>query len=740
MASKPIYKVPQGSELILDQRRWRVVGKDRDGYAVECNEDGECLTLSFERVDNAIAAKDAQLITPKMAESRKKLLEFTGGIERVEQLPQAERHDVRARLGIMVAMDKLEEEGVKLTQRYLSRRDVRQRLRHLAIELSGEKNLFRDAHIGSASLPHVLPKGRKLQEMRRTFQTFDRNPVVLMRRHHKKGWQKGRSRLCLLGEQFIDYVLNCFCDPRQVKLGKLYKGAKSKFNVPEDAVLSGFEFPSIVTVRKRAAALDKLIKEIGQNGHRYARNKYGAGSTNIRALKYGEYCATDQMYLSIFTNSKGEEEFKKIEADKEGTPLKAGEIRRLWLFYMIDVATRMPLAWLLADTADADHQNKLLRMAMRVKTREKVRYECEHDPAPPVKPKMVRSDNGTAARNADMYASQLGMGINIMTGRAYNSVDNSYAERALAPVQWKLLNFLPGYTGSRPGELNGYDGQKNAEITPDDLMGRITRFFVDEVPHSEHKGTGMNRATPKQKLDETIEMYGGIDAPDPEMIRLHFGEKATATTTSEGVRIFNIPYNSTALQKFAAGDAKKVTVCLDPDDLRHVTILNEENTDVITADLRMTVFADLTLEEAITDMRSAVEANPEKRALHNEHLKAARARRVKESGFFPDSNLPSSYTRIEELRRQADQMAHVECISMVRTGPTIAPGSIMDRSSTTSPMISDAPQQGENMSSGNAEPHSTSSQTPSRTQEAATDTTLETQAVRTFKPITESKL
>ncbi|MEL6692734.1 MAG: Mu transposase C-terminal domain-containing protein, partial [Pseudomonadota bacterium] len=229
-------------------------------------------------------------------------------------------------------------------------------------------------------------------------------------------------------------------------------------------------------------------------------------------------------------------------------------------------------------------------------------------------------------------------------------------------------------------------------------------------------------------------------AVDAEQLRLHFGEKVSATTTSEGVRAFNIPYNSKKLQSFAGSEAKKVTVCLDPDDLRHVTITSEETTDIITADLRMTVFADLTLEEAIADMRAAVEDNPEKRALHNEHLKAARARRVKESGFFPDSNLPSSYVRIDELRRQADQLAHVEYIPMARTGPTVAPGSIMDRSSTSSPMVSDALPSRDKTDAKNAVSDMAPESTRPSAENAAKDTASDTQGARTFKPITESKL
>ncbi len=738
MPSKPVYKVPLGSELILDQHRWRVIGKDRDGYAVEGIDDGECLTLTFERVDAALAANDAQLITPKMAENKRRLLEFTGGFERVEQLPEAEQRDIRARLALIRAMEELETEGTKLTHRYLSRGSVRQRLRQLAIDLAEDKHLFHDVHIGSASQPHVLPQGRKLQEMWKTFLSFDRNPVVLMRRHHKKGWEKGRGRLCLVGERFIDYVLNLFLRETQAKLSLIYEGACSEFKVPEDARLFGFKFPSLTTVKNRAAAISKVITEIGRNGPRYSQNKYGAGSTNIRAVKYGETCATDQAYLSIFTDAKGAIRVQEIDPKLEGTPIDEakGEIRRLWLYFMIDVATRMPLAWLLSETADGDHQKKLLRMAMRDKTREKVRYGCEHDPAPPVKLALVKSDNGTAARNADIYGSQLGMGTVVLTGRAYNSVDNSYAERPFGTLQWKVLNFLSGYVGSRPGELNGYDGQKNATITPEKLMEFITRFWIDEYPHSSHQGTGMNTATPQQKLDQIIEAYNGIEPPDSEMLRLHLGEKAVATTTSEGVKIFNIPYNSTELQEFAGGAPKKVTVFLNPDDLRFVSILNQENADVITADLRMTTFADLTLEEAITDMRSAIEDNPEKRALHEEHLRKARARRIRESGFFPDSNLPSSYTRIDELRKQADQMAHVEYIPMSRTGPTTAPGNIMHRDTDGSAKTVRSPI-GQVPSPSTQVSQELASESPIDKEQAQATST---ETTRTFKPITKSKL
>ena len=108
--------------------------------------------------------------------------------------------------------------------------------------------------------------------------------------------------------------------------------------------------------------------------------------------------------------------------------------------------------------------------------------------------------------------------------------------------------------------------------------------------------------------------------------------------------------------------------------------MSEETTDVITAHLTMTTFADLSLTEAVDDMRKAIEDNPQKRQLHEQHLREARRRRVRESGFYPDSTLPNAYERIDRIREKAEEIAHVEIVSLPRSGPISTPGSIMDRS------------------------------------------------------------
>ncbi|EDQ05774.1 hypothetical protein DSM14862_02759 [Sulfitobacter indolifex] len=684
MTHKPLYKVSIGARLILEGRRWEVMGEEPEGYAVEGLDDGECTTITSKRISDAIRARDCEIISPSQLESEKRLSDFTGGYTRVAQLPAKEQVDVRKRLILVLAIERLEAEGHKITQRFLGRADIRKRLKKLGDEIGGKKGMFTARRTGKTEANFEILSGRTLQKYLKLYREYGENPVALMHRENLKGPQgEARKKLNTFQERFIDYVITHFLNETKVKLAPLFDLAKTQFLPAVEGIAQGFEFPSITTIRTRLKAVSATIKTLGREGKRQGPNLRGAGSTDIRALMFGERTEVDQVLLSIFTDKSGQlrcRTMSRSEAAKKSDELDPDEIQRSWLHLTSDVASGMPLGWVLSETADADHSMALFRMATRDKTPEKVRYGCEREPAPAVGLMISSADNGTATRNGKIKAGELGVDMTAIDGRTYHATDKPYVESKFGTLQWQVLNFLPGYAGSKPGELPGYDPKGSAKLTHEQLFGIITRYFVDEYPFAESRGTGMFKATRYQKMEEIFETYGPIEPPSQEDRRVHLGVSRTVSVTSEGVKVFNLPYNSTELQQYADKAAdKKVTVHLDPDDIRKVTITIEGTTKTLHARLTMTALNDLTLNEAIELMTAAIAANPVKRQLHEDHLWKARERRAKEAGFFSSPLVPDSYLGVEALQKAADALLAVEFVPSGPSAPTVPPSGIMDR-------------------------------------------------------------
>ncbi len=102
---------------------------------------------------------------------------------------------------------------------------------------------------------------------------------------------------------------------------------------------------------------------------------------------------------------------------------------------MFDVASRMPIAWIITENPNADATLSLLRMATRDKTREKNRYGCMNEPARGCGILTLRNDNGVGLRNAATISAMMGVGtVNEIT-RTYSPTDRSHDERFFGTVE-----------------------------------------------------------------------------------------------------------------------------------------------------------------------------------------------------------------------------------------------------------------------------------------------------------------
>lgn len=730
MTRKPLYRILKGSILEMEGRRLRVAVCEEGSVAVECEETGECFSLPYERVEAAIRARDCEVIPPQEAAKRAALIEYTGGYEEVTQLPERAQRDVQARAALVIAMNMLRDEDVKLTQRSMDKGgEHRHQLLKKAHELAPEFDFLRFQRGGKLAGGFVVPQGRTLDRYCALFREFGGNPVVLADRDHLKG--RREPRLVPWQQKFVSYVVNRFLQKTKPSFARVYRLAQKTFSRSAQDIASCVAWPSLTTIRKHYCALLPITKALGLEGTEHAYNSFGAGTTDVRALLFGEEFEWDQVLLSVFTRNDGTLGAEVIDPKTAPEELGDNEVCRCWLHVILDDGTRMPLGWIIAESADADHSLALLRMATRDKTKEKVRYGCQNDPAPPVRLCLGSADNGSATRNSEVYSAQLGMDMVVQTNRTYHANDKPYIERLFGTMQGKVLSVLPGYTGSHPKHLPGYDSKGAAKVTHDQLYGMITRYFVDEYQNEPHYGTGMFGMTPRAKLEDSQARYGPSEPPSQRQRILYFGTKRQARTTSEGVRAFNIPFNSTQLQRFAAGASRRVTVHVDRDDLRRVLITAEGLDEVLEANLSMTVFKDLTLEEAIDFMEMATKDNPERDALYQRDLELAIERLAREVEAFGDHRDPSNFQVFEKLQKRSDKTLRVEARPPASIAPTVRPGAIMDRHATSGVVA---------VNSAAGKPPSLSQNVPAK--DASDGSTNAPSDIRnkTFGPVKDSKL
>lgn len=676
------YRIPQGSTLTLDGTSWCVQQVEKGVIFVRGLECGTLNKFAAAWVQKKIEDFSCEVTTPAEYAKKKELDDFTGGYFRLEQLSQAERLNTRARLCLVLAIERIEEEGYKLTHRLLSDEDIRARLVETAKELAGDRHIFKKARVGSTVEPWEIPQGRTLMKWLKTYRHFERNEIVLMQRHHQKGPQdkKERTKLSPAQRRFVDYVLTIWLSKKKPPLMPLYNLAVQNFSVSESERAAGFVFPTLTTIYNHKNGKSKFVETLGREGEQHAVNLVGAGSTEVRAQAFGSVCETDQQLMSIFINTDGECEAQPVSKGKENEPLGENEVCRLWLHYLLDIATRMSLGWVIAESADSETTMELLRMASRCKERERLRYGCKGQPAPPVIPKKIISDNGTSVRNEKVLAAMMGLGGVYVTGRTYHSNDKPFVESGFGVMENQVVAFEDGYTGGKPGALPGYDSRAKASLSADKLYGIITRYVIDERPHQPHRGTGMFGATPAQKLREVTSQVREIEVVNWKERLRHLGIRKEMTVNSEGVQPFGLPFNSSALQKLSEGKRKRVTVIMDPDHLHKVLVAAEDIAgELIEADLKMTSVRDCTLAEFLKIKENAVENDPEKKVIDDKILSEARARRAAECGMFPDSDDLASYARLSYLERQADKLSSVECRPHSHLPGTTPPGSIMDR-------------------------------------------------------------
>lgn len=434
-------------------------------------------------------------------------------------------------------------------------------------------------------------------------------------------------------------------------------------------------------VRHRKELLTPTEYLVATKGERYTRNKRGRGSSDVRALMIGEFCEMDECQASLVTSAKVKGYWESLSEDMKAAMEWADEeIRaRFSILVMLDVATRMPMAWVISEQPKALATLELLRMATRDKTREQRIYGCEGDPLPSMSLGMVRNDNGSGLRNTGVKTALLGIAAANVDVRAYASADKPYVERMFGTTESILFKLLHGYTGRKPGELPGYDARAAGVLDVDILYEIITKFFIDEYPSLRHMGVGMGGRRPAEVYKQINETRGIFKPADDDRRRVHLGWKFDLKPNDEGVRVLSgLFYSSDDFQEEIDNWPGKVSVFIDPDNLNFATAVIPGNQKLFRLPLQTTVFADLTVSEFLNLMESYRREDPETTTLYEDRIakvRLERHERLKNIGI--ERRLPRSYVTVAEARAKARVLfAASRLVETPVPSNTAAPGTL----------------------------------------------------------------
>lgn len=611
----PNYVIPTGMDISIDGARQNIFATSDGCYRLE-GQTRPTSVLHYKELVSLLKRPDAWSTGANLSPSCTLARLRAGGRFCVEQLSDNLKDQVDFRRALCIAIDQMASEGVKITRGSLSKPVNRKRIRDIASKIYTARPIDVGLRGGSTRTVAIMPKAKTLIAYRKRFQESGYDEMVLA----DQTWLRGNRtrRICSKNHELILTAIDdIFLDLKQPGAAQVYKRYKTILDGENASrALQGLEPIAPVsygTISNYLNTIGPTAQSLARNGKKHAANNNTPGQTDTRALMLGEFVEIDECKLSLISISKKNHWFSKL-SDEERQSLESLDelIRaRLWLIIVLDVASRMPLGWVLTEAPGAEATCAAIRMATRDKTREKTIYGCERDPMPAIGIGALKGDNGSGIRNSKVKSAAVGSAIQTIDARTYRGGDKPHIERMFGTMESNLINLLHGYTGRRANSLPGYDAIKNGVLDTEELYGLITRYLIDEYPLERHSGTGMYGRPPIVVAKELAHQHGTVFPPIAHDRRIHLGWRKTSRITKMGVKFLGLPFNSAALQQFGEHHRSKVTVCVDPDDISHATILAEGHAEPILADLSWTEMKDLTLQEFLTLAKIARAIDPE---------------------------------------------------------------------------------------------------------------------------------
>lgn len=245
--------------------------------------------------------------------------------------------------------------------------------------------------------------------------------------------------------------------------------------------------------------------------------------------------------------------------------------RRVWVYVVIDHATRCVVGLRVVMSGKADETVRVLEMATRDKTAISDAVGTTFDWVEGGGFSMVVSDQGSEFANDRYETAVLAALAAYERNPAAAPSLRGVNERLFGVFSTKLTPMMSGRTFGNIFERGDVDPASTAALTPEQLLRILIWYVVDIYHRTPHSGIGYT--APSVKWAELTKEVGTTAPPDGYRMRAAFGEALTRRVDGTGVLVNGIRYTSPKLRKFFVDHYMcDVNLRVDPYDISWIVV------------------------------------------------------------------------------------------------------------------------------------------------------------------------
>jgi putative transposase len=339
-----------------------------------------------------------------------------------------------------------------------------------------------------------------------------------------------------------------------------FNASRRSRDLPEIAL------PSKTLLGKHIKSLDKFWVCVQRFSLEKARAKFasiGQGPDAERPLQRVEM---DGWEVHLKTLLIGAGVYGRLTAKQR----EAVDKVRMVLSVVIDCATRCILAMRLTRTEDALAGVSALAMAMSDKSALAAAAGALTTWHMGGTPGSLFVDNGYAANI--LRESAIHSIIHVSVVPAALPWLRPYIERLFRTFDLQLMPLFSGRTFANVVEAEGYDSDKLASLTAEELADGFVRYAVDVYHLLPHEG--LHGETPYDAWQRMTRETPPLPPPDKAKFAAVFGVRHRATLGRHGLRALCITYQSDELQElFRRGGATDVEFKIHPEDAAFAVVM-----------------------------------------------------------------------------------------------------------------------------------------------------------------------